>query len=92
MSGKRWLSPASAADYLDVRADYLPRLVKQGRIPAPDYTLGPRTPRYDRLALDKVMGGEPMEGTQDPDKALALYQKRNQQQGPRRSRRSASNA
>jgi hypothetical protein len=52
----RWLSPESAAEYLDVRVDALPRLFRSGRVPAPDYRLGPRSPRYDREALDKAMG------------------------------------
>lgn len=73
MTDRRWLSPEAAADYLDIRVDYLPRLVKTGRIPAPEYQLGPRTPRYDRLKLDEVMGGPAMEGTTDPDKALEIF-------------------
>jgi hypothetical protein len=53
----RWLSPAMAASYLSVRPDALPRLVRQGKLPRPDYTLGPRSPRYDRDAIDKLMAG-----------------------------------
>lgn len=48
----RWLDPEAAAQYICVRTDALRRLVKQGRIPAPSYALGPRSPRWDRLALD----------------------------------------
>lgn len=73
MNEKRWLSPAAAAAYLDVRVDALPRLVKSGRIPAPYYQLGPRSPRYDRLKLDEVMDGPAMEGTCDPDKAFEIW-------------------
>lgn len=57
MSEKRWLCPEAAAAYLSVRPDALPRLVKQGRIPAPSYHLGRRSPRYDRLALDARFEG-----------------------------------
>lgn len=74
MSNKRWLSPESAAEYLDVRVDALPRLVRAGRVPAPDYSLGPRSSRYDREALDKAMGGKTVSG--DPDAALEAYRAR----------------
>ena len=30
---ERWLAPAQAAAYINVRPDALPRLVKQGRVP-----------------------------------------------------------
>jgi hypothetical protein len=52
----RWLSPQATATYLSVRVDALPRLVRQGRLPKPDYSLGPRSPRYDREAIDRMMG------------------------------------
>ncbi len=39
----RWLCPQGATTYLDVRIDALPRLVKAGRVPAPEYQLGPAT-------------------------------------------------
>lgn len=68
MGEKRWLSPHAAADYLDVRVDALPRLVRAGRVPAPDYSLGVRSPRYDRLALDRAMGGGA--ASRDPDMML----------------------
>jgi hypothetical protein len=35
----------------------LQRLVRQGRIPKPDYSLGPRSPRWDREALDASFSG-----------------------------------
>ena len=67
----RWLSPSAAADYLDVRVDALPRLVRAGRVPPPDYRLGPRSPRYDREALDRAMGANV--ASRDPDKALEAW-------------------
>lgn len=57
MSDGRWLSPEEAAEYLGVKEHHLPRLVRQGRVPAPSRQLGPRSPRYDRLALDSMMEG-----------------------------------
>lgn len=53
----RWLDADGAAAYISVRVDALSRLVKQGRIPKPDYTLGSRSPRWDRLALDAAFNG-----------------------------------
>lgn len=71
MADKRWLAPESAAEYLDVRIDALPRLVRQGRVPEPDYRLGPRSPRYDREALDKAMGVGV--ASTNPDRALERF-------------------
>lgn len=53
----RWLDPEAAARYISVRPDTLQRLVRQGRIPRPDYSLGPRSPRWKREALDAVFDG-----------------------------------
>lgn len=53
----RWLDPESVARYICVRPDALPRLVRQGRIPKPDYRLGPRSPRWDRHLLDAAFDG-----------------------------------
>ena len=57
MPDARWLDPESAAKYLSVRVDALPRLVRQGRIHEPHRDLGERSPRWDRLALDAVFDG-----------------------------------
>lgn len=53
----RWLNPEATAKYICVRVDALPRLVRLGRIPAPKKTLGDRSPRWDRLALDASFEG-----------------------------------
>ncbi|HEX3587818.1 MAG TPA: hypothetical protein VH024_17595 [Candidatus Angelobacter sp.] len=58
-SEPRWLNVEAAAAYISVRVDAIPRLVRQGRIPKPDYTLGQRSPRWDRLALDAAFDGGP---------------------------------
>lgn len=57
METPRWLGPEAAAKYISVRVDALARLVRQNRIPKPNYDLGPRSPRWDRLALDAAFGG-----------------------------------
>lgn len=53
----RWLDTEAAATYISVRPDALQRLVRDGRIPPPAYPLGPRQPRWDRLALDSRFQG-----------------------------------
>ena len=64
----RWLSPSAVAQYLGVRVDAVPRLVRAGRIPAPSHALGKRQPRWDRRKLDAALSGEPE--TQTADDAL----------------------
>jgi len=56
----RWMNSESAAKYLDIKVDALRRLVKSGKLPKPDYTLGPKSPRYDKLELDKAMNNKPV--------------------------------
>lgn len=63
----RWLSSRDTADYICVRVGDLARLVKQGRIPAPSYAIGPRQPRWDRLVLDAHFEGR--SGSSDIDAA-----------------------
>ena len=65
----RWLDPSGAAAYLSVRADRLRALVQAGRLPPPSYALGPRQPRWDRLALDARFHGGP--ASTDADQAVA---------------------
>lgn len=57
MSEPRWMDATETAKYICVRVDALPRLVRQGRIPRPHYDVGPRSPRWDRLALDAAFEG-----------------------------------
>ena len=52
----RWMDRDALAEYISVRVDELPRLVKRGIIPKPNTTLGPRCPRWDRLAIDARFG------------------------------------
>ena len=55
----RWLDREEAAKYICVRVDDMARLERSGRLPQASYHLGPRTPRWDRLALDAVFSGAP---------------------------------
>jgi len=54
----RWLDPDGAASYLKVRPDELRRLVREGKIPPASRQLGPRRPRWDRIALDLALAGD----------------------------------
>jgi hypothetical protein len=49
----RWLDPERAADYIGVRMPQLTKMAKDGLV-KPNYMLGPRRPRYDRLELDAM--------------------------------------
>jgi hypothetical protein len=62
-----------AAHHLSVRPDCLARLVRQGRIPRPNYALGPRSPRWDVEALDAAFsrGIVPT----DPREAIEVHAK-----------------
>jgi len=53
----RWLSPEQCAARIGAKEHQLPRMVRAGKLPAPSLHLGPRTPRYDILALDALMSG-----------------------------------
>jgi integrase len=69
----RWLDREAVAQYIRVKESALPRLVKAGRLPPPSYHLGPRQPRWDRLALDACFEGGI--ASTDPDVAVqALVQ------------------
>jgi hypothetical protein len=77
MEQPRWLDPEGAARYLSVRVDELPRLRKQGKLPEPSRFLGPRKPRYDRLALDALFTGGRSNATQDAADAAVRARSRN---------------
>jgi hypothetical protein len=52
-----WLDLDGAARFLSVKPDAMRRLVRLGRIPEPNYELGPHSPRWSRDLLDKKMRG-----------------------------------
>lgn len=92
MSGRgpepRWLCARDTADYICVRVGDLSRLVKQGRIPAPAYQLGPRQPRWDRLALDGCFEGR--SASQNTDAVMQSVAEQILAEAPRRRRRATS--
>lgn len=53
----RWLNAEAAARYICVRVDALRRFVRAGKLPEPSRHLGPRSPRYDREAIDAAFEG-----------------------------------
>ena len=68
----RWLDRDALAVYLSVRVDELPRMQRAGRIPTPSFHLGPRSPRWDRLAIDSLFMGAPS-STPDIDAMVRGY-------------------
>jgi excisionase family DNA binding protein len=61
MADQRWLDEEEAARYLSLRMSALRRLVKAGRLPSPNVSLGKRMPRWDKEELDRAMTGAPAE-------------------------------
>lgn len=79
----RWLTPDAAAAYIGVRVHELPRLVRIGKVPTPSLHLGPRTPRYDRAALDAVFQSGAASGAVGMEVERAI-QEIEAKSGPRR--------
>lgn len=86
MTYNRWLDPDGAAAYLKVRPDDLRRLVREGRIPPASKQLGPRRPRWDRIALDAVMEGRAAPATPNSADAAVEAMRARLAQSPRRAR------
>ncbi len=63
----RWLDREALADYTSVRVDYVSRLVKAGKLPPPSYHLGPKSPRWDRLAVDACFEGKAASDADDQE-------------------------
>lgn len=70
MAETRWLDRDACAAYISVRVDELPRLVRRGFLPAPNYHLGPKSPRWDREALDARFAGSVASPAQAHDLAV----------------------
>lgn len=52
----QWLDRDALAGRIHVRAHLLQRLVKAGKLPAPSYHLGPRSPRWLAAEVDAMFG------------------------------------
>lgn len=50
----RWLDRDAVAERISERVDRLPRLVRDGKLPAPSYHLGPRSPRWWSADIDAM--------------------------------------
>lgn len=87
----RWLDTTETARYLSVNPGALPRLVRDGRIPAPNYQLGPRSPRWHSKTIDKFLLGTINDGVGGTSSTNAITASRANaekiHQGARRARR-----
>ena len=54
----RWLSPKALGHYLGRDPKTLTGLARAGKLPKPTYQLGPKSPRYDRVAVDAMLTGQ----------------------------------
>ena len=54
----RWLPASDAARHVGMETEGFRRAVRRGTLPAATYRLGPQSPRWDRVALDRAMGAE----------------------------------
>lgn len=50
----RWLDREALAAHISARMDELPRMLKAGKLPAPSYHLGPKSPRWWSAAVDEM--------------------------------------
>ncbi len=66
----RWMDREALAAYVSVRVDYIPRLVRSGKLPEPSYHLGPKCPRWDRAALDACFEGAVRSGPRGIDELV----------------------
>lgn len=77
---ERWLDRDDVADFVGVPVHHVARLVKAGKLPAPSYHLGPRSPRWRLGAVDAMFSG-----TTTTSGADGLAQAIRQTSRPRRS-------
>jgi hypothetical protein len=54
----RWLPAQDAARHVGMDTEGFRRAVRRGTLPVASYRLGPQSPRWDRVALDRAMGAE----------------------------------
>jgi hypothetical protein len=84
----RWLSPKALGRYLGRDPKTLPELVRVGKLPRPTYHLGPKSPRYDRVAVDSMLIGRSEEADAEEIASRAIRQMRAEYESrPTRTRR-----
>lgn len=90
----RWLDRQACAEYICVRRSTLSRLTKQGLLPKPSLLLGPRTPRWDREAVDALFLGRSRQDDADVaiNKVVAGILAEGQRKQQRRAERAAAEA
>lgn len=66
----RWLPATDAARHLGMDTEGFRRAVRRGTLPGASYVLGKQSPRWDRVALDRIMGGEDVNGMEEIFSAL----------------------
>lgn len=52
----RWLDREALAAHISARVDELPRLLRAGKLPAPSYHFGPKSPRWWSADVDEMLG------------------------------------
>ena len=57
MPDARWLDRRDLARHLSIDRGDIPRLLRRGKLPPPSYHLGPKSPRWDREAVDAMFAG-----------------------------------
>ena len=62
MTEGRWLDREALARHISVRVDEVAKLLRAGKLPAPSYHLGPKSPRWDRQAVDALFAGRAASG------------------------------
>lgn len=77
MTEQRYLSAADLAAYIGASRNMIAALVSKGRLPKPIY-LTPRMPRWDREAVDAMLGKCAKSADPIMDALDAAYQKRRQ--------------
>jgi hypothetical protein len=84
----RWLGPKALARYIGRDSKTLSALVQSGKLPKPTYHLGPKSPRYDRMAVDAMLVGQREHADVEDIANRAIQRMRQEYEGrPARARR-----
>ena len=83
---RRWLNRDEAAAYVGKKKGQLARLLKAGKMPIPSYHFGPKSPRWDRLALDAMFSTGAVQGQSLHDEMRKILAESDRKQFGTRSR------